>query len=174
LRNLKKGSKVNLERAMQAGARLHGHMVQGHIDQVATVTKIEEAQGSWNVEFQFQGKPKFTLVDKGSVCIDGTSLTVVSASGKNFSVSIIPYTFQHTIFSTYKPGTEVNIEFDVIGKYVERILDARKKKYVKFHRSCNISGFSCTNHFKVFINEIIYTVDCISDLCFRCCTKLFY
>lgn len=119
---LKKGSKVNLERAMQAGARLDGHMVQGHVDQTATVTKMEEQNGSWNFYFEFDKKSLFTLVNKGSVCIDGTSLTVVKSKKKKFSVSIIPYTFEHTIFSTYKIGTQVNIEFDIIGKYVERLI----------------------------------------------------
>ncbi|MBP8192234.1 MAG: riboflavin synthase [Chitinophagales bacterium] len=126
LSQLKKGSKVNLERAMQTGARLDGHMVQGHVDQTATVTKIEAQNGSWNFHFEFDKKPHFLLVNKGSVCIDGTSLTVVKSKGKNFSVSIIPYTFEHTIFSGYKTGTQVNIEFDIIGKYVERLMKLHK------------------------------------------------
>ena len=124
---LKKGYKVNLERAMQAGARLDGHMVQGHVDQTASIINIEEKDGSWNFHFEFDKKPLFTLVNKGSVCIDGTSLTVVKSKKKKFSVSIIPYTFEHTIFSTYKIGTRVNIEFDIIGKYVERLLHQLKK-----------------------------------------------
>ena len=127
LSQLKKGYKVNLERAMQAGARLDGHMVQGHIDQTASIINIEEKDGSWNFHFEFDKKPLFTLVNKGSVCIDGTSLTVVKSKKKKFSVSIIPYTFEHTIFSTYKIGTRVNIEFDIIGKYVERLLHQLKK-----------------------------------------------
>jgi riboflavin synthase len=127
LSGLKKGNKINLERAMQAGARLDGHMVQGHVDQTATITKIEEVKGSWNFYFEFDEQPKFSLVDKGSVCIDGTSLTVVKTLKKKFSVSIIPYTFEHTIFSTYKKGTKVNIEFDIIGKYVERLLALRNQ-----------------------------------------------
>ncbi len=126
LSQLKKGSKINLERAMQAGARLDGHMVQGHVDQTAIVTKIEAQNGSWNFHFEFDKKPHFSLVNKGSVCIDGTSLTVVKSKGKNFSVSIIPYTFEHTIFSGYKTGTQVNIEFDIIGKYVERLMKLHK------------------------------------------------
>ena len=127
LSQLKKGSKINLERAMQAGARLDGHMVQGHVDQTASVIIIEEQNGSWNFHFEFDKKPLFTLVNKGSVCIDGTSLTVVKSKKKKFSVSIIPYTFEHTIFSTYKIGTQVNIEFDIIGKYVERLIHQLKK-----------------------------------------------
>jgi riboflavin synthase len=102
-------------------------MVQGHVDQTATITEIKEAGGSWNFHFEFDHKPKFSLVDKGSVCIDGTSLTVVKAKHKKFSVSIIPYTYEHTIFSTYKTGAQVNIEFDVIGKYVEKLLALKKK-----------------------------------------------
>ncbi len=127
LSQLKKGYKVNLERAMQAGARLDGHMVQGHVDQTASIINIEEKDGSWNFHFEFDNKPLFTLVNKGSVCIDGTSLTIVKSKKKKFSVSIIPYTFEHTIFSTYKIGTQVNIEFDIIGKYVERLLHQLKK-----------------------------------------------
>ena len=127
LSQLNKGYKVNLERAMQAGARLDGHMVQGHVDQTASIINIEEKDGSWNFHFEFDKKPLFTLVNKGSVCIDGTSLTVVKSKKKKFSVSIIPYTFEHTIFSTYKIGTRVNIEFDIIGKYVERLLHQLKK-----------------------------------------------
>jgi riboflavin synthase len=126
LAHLKKGSKINLERAMQAGARLDGHMVQGHVDQTATVTKIESKNGSWNFYFEFNSKPHFSLVNKGSVCIDGTSLTVVKSTGKKFSVSIIPYTFEHTIFSDYQIGNQVNIEFDIIGKYVERLMKLHK------------------------------------------------
>ena len=127
LSQLKKGYKVNLERAMQAGARLDGHMVQGHVDQTASIINIEEKDGSWNFHFEFDKKPLFTLVNKGSVCIDGTSLTIVKSKKKKFSVSIIPYTFEHTIFSTYKIGTRVNIEFDIIGKYVERLIHQLKK-----------------------------------------------
>jgi riboflavin synthase len=127
LSNLKTGGKINLERAMQVGARLDGHNVQGHVDQTATIIQIEEANGSWNFYFKFDKKPLFTLVDKGSVCIDGTSLTVVKTSKRKFSVSIIPYTFEHTIFSTYEIGAQVNIEFDIIGKYVERMMKHYQK-----------------------------------------------
>lgn len=122
----KKGSKINLERAMVAGARLDGHMVQGHTDQTATVIDIKEQNGSWDFYFEFDALPKFTLVEKGSVCIDGTSLTVVTTKNKKFSVSIIPYTYEHTIFSTYTVGTQVNIEFDILGKYVERLMKQYK------------------------------------------------
>lgn len=121
------GSKINLERAMQAGARLDGHMVQGHVDQTAYITKITPKNGSWDFHFKFHKTPKFTLVNKGSVCIDGTSLTVVKATKNSFFVSIIPYTFEHTIFHTYQVGDAVNIEFDVIGKYVERLIYQYRK-----------------------------------------------
>ncbi len=126
LSKLKKGSKINLERAMLANARLDGHMVQGHVDQTAIVQKIEPQNGSWNFYFKFIDKPLFTLVEKGSVCIDGTSLTVVKSKKNKFSVSIIPYTFNHTLFSTYEVGDLVNIEFDIIGKYIERLLKKMK------------------------------------------------
>ncbi|MCB0507639.1 MAG: riboflavin synthase [Bacteroidetes bacterium] len=128
LASLKKGDKINLERAMQSNARLDGHMVQGHVDQTATIKKIQAKKGSWDIHFVFDKTPKFALVNKGSVCIDGTSLTVVKANKRNFSVSIIPYTFEHTLFSTYKIGTQVNIEFDIIGKYVERLIKQYQKK----------------------------------------------
>lgn len=127
LSRLQIGSKINLERAMQVGARLDGHHVQGHVDQTATIKAIEEANGSWYFHLKFDKKPLFTLVDKGSVCIDGTSLTVVKTDKRKFSVSIIPYTFEHTIFSTYKIGTQVNIEFDILGKYIERLMKHYQK-----------------------------------------------
>lgn len=127
LGKLKPGDKVNLERAMSAGARLDGHMVQGHVDQTAEITDINTEKGSWIFSFKFIDKPAFLLVDKGSVCIDGVSLTVVKAGKKKFSVAIIPYTYEHTIFHTYKKGDTVNIEFDVIGKYVQRMMDAYRR-----------------------------------------------
>ncbi len=125
LYNLKIGDKINVERAMSDNTRFDGHIVQGHVDQTAEIYDIEEKDGSWNFTIKFTKKPKFTLVDKGSVCIDGVSLTVVKAKKRKFIVSIIPYTFRHTLFHTYSAGTIVNIEFDVIGKYVETLI----KKY---------------------------------------------
>jgi riboflavin synthase len=127
LGKLKSGDKVNLERAMSTGTRLDGHMVQGHVDQTAEIIDITAENGSWKFSFKFEGKPTFLLVDKGSVCIDGVSLTVVKAGKKKFSVAIIPYTYEHTIFHTYKKGDTVNIEFDIIGKYVQRMMDGYKK-----------------------------------------------
>lgn len=120
------GDKLNLETAMQSNAFLDGHIVQGHVDQIAICKKIIQAEGSHIFVFKFKKKPAFTLVNKGSICIDGTSLTIVKAKKNSFSVAIIPYTIQHTIFYQYKEGSYVNIEFDIIGKYIDKILDNRK------------------------------------------------
>lgn len=121
---LKEGSLVNLERAMVLGTRLDGHLVQGHIDQTGTCTNIEEQQGSWLFRFTYDPSGNQITIQKGSVTIDGTSLTVVDSETDGFSVAIIPYTFEHTCFHTYKPGSVVNLEFDLIGKYVARLLKA--------------------------------------------------
>jgi riboflavin synthase len=125
---LEPGKQVNLERAMVAGARLDGHLVQGHVDTTAVLEKIREENGSWEFHFRFLGKPEFILVDKGSVCIDGVSLTVVKAKKKKFHVAIIPYTYEHTIFHTYKEGQIVNIEFDILGKYIQQYMNRMKEK----------------------------------------------
>lgn len=117
LGRLRVGDQVNLERAMMAGARLDGHMVQGHVDQTAGCIKREEHQGSWIFGFEHEYKDFFT-VEKGSICVNGVSLTVVNARQTGFEVAIIPYTFEHTTFNTLMPGDEVNLEFDIIGKYV--------------------------------------------------------
>lgn len=122
LHHLQIGDAVNLERAMQAGARLDGHMVQGHVDTTAEIKKIVDVDGSTEFHFKFINKPEFYLVDKGSVCIDGVSLTVVKAKKKKFHVAIIPYTLEHTIFHQYLKGDIVNIEFDIIGKYIQQYL----------------------------------------------------
>lgn len=123
---LKEGDMVNLERAMKHGDSFDGHMVQGHVDGTAILKKIKEVDGSWEFHFKFSDKPPFYLVDKGSVCIDGVSLTVVKAKKKKFHVAIIPYTFEHTLFHTYQEGRIVNIEFDIIGKYVQQYLEKVK------------------------------------------------
>jgi riboflavin synthase len=121
------GDLVNLERAMQMGARLDGHIVQGHVDQTAKCIKAEETDGSWLFRFEYApralegGSPAVTI-EKGSITIDGVSLTVVDSAENAFSVAIIPYTFEHTCFQQYVIGTKVNLEFDVIGKYVARLL----------------------------------------------------
>ncbi len=118
LNQLEVGSKVNLERCMQVGARLDGHFVQGHVDQTAVCTHIEESDGSWYYTFKYDNKTDNILVDKGSITVDGTSLTIVKAEANSFSVAIIPYTHEHTVFHTYQIGTVINLEFDVIGKYI--------------------------------------------------------
>jgi len=127
LGKLSVGDEVNLERAMVSGARLDGHMVQGHVDQTARCTRVSEEDGSWKFEFEFIGATSFLLVNKGSVCIDGVSLTVVDPNSNKFLVAIIPYTFENTIFHAYRPGSIVNIEFDVIGKYVHSYMEHYKE-----------------------------------------------
>ena len=125
LNDLVVGESVNLERAMVLGARLDGHIVQGHVDQTGTCTNIEERDGSWFFTFSYDSKLNNVTIEKGSITIDGTSLTVVGSQKDSFSVAIIPYTFEHTRFGSYKIGTRVNLEFDVIGKYVSRLLELR-------------------------------------------------
>ena len=122
LGDLRVGSLVNLERAMVMGARLDGHLVQGHVDQMATCTRVEEADGSWRYYFEYEPGPGRTTVEKGSISIDGVSLTVVDSGPGTFSVAIIPYTHENTRFGEYEAGSRVNLEFDMIGKYVERLL----------------------------------------------------
>lgn len=126
LSKLTEGDLVNLELAMKNEMRLDGHLVQGHVDQTAVCKHIEQKDGSWEFVFEFDQSPKFLLVNKGSVCIDGVSLTVVNAVQNRFSVAIIPYTYEHTIFKNYKIGSVVNIEFDIIGKYVQRHMEHYK------------------------------------------------
>jgi riboflavin synthase len=118
---LKEGDKVNLERCMKLGERLDGHIVQGHVDQTGSCTGISDENGSWKFSFSYEGKEHVT-VPKGSICINGVSLTVVDSTPGSFSVAIIPYTFEHTNFHTLKKGDAVNLEFDVIGKYVARLM----------------------------------------------------
>ena len=126
LGSLEPGSVVNLERAMVMGARLDGHLVQGHVDTTARCTRVEEQDGSWYFYFEYNDDPSHITVEKGSICVDGVSLTVVDSGPGHFSVAIIPYTYENTRFKTYEPGTVVNLEFDVIGKYVARLLELRK------------------------------------------------
>jgi riboflavin synthase len=123
LGNLKTGDLVNLERCTQIGSRLDGHIVQGHVDTTATCTKIEDIDGSWKFHFQYN-TPDVT-VEKGSVTINGVSLTVVDSLPKAFSVCIIPFTYEHTNFHALQVGDSVNLEFDIIGKYVAKLLAAR-------------------------------------------------
>ena len=122
LKHLKIGGLVNLERAMILGARLDGHIVQGHVDQTATCTGVSEHDGSWFFDFEYDPELNNVTIEKGSVTVNGTSLTVVNSKKNNFSVAIIPYTYENTNFHTFKNGTLVNLEFDVIGKYVARLL----------------------------------------------------
>lgn len=123
LGNLKVGDPVNLERGMKLGDRLDGHIVQGHVDQTATCTAVEEADGSWYFTFSYDPALSNITIEKGSVTVNGVSLTVVNSKKNEFSVAIIPYTYEHTTFYSFKVGSVVNLEFDVIGKYVKRITE---------------------------------------------------
>ncbi len=122
LGNLKIGEKTNLERAMILGSRLDGHIVQGHVDQTGSCTNIEEKDGSWFFTFEYGTDQNNVTIEKGSITVDGVSLTVVNSEKNTFSVAIIPYTYENTRFGSYKIGTVVNLEFDVIGKYVARLM----------------------------------------------------
>lgn len=121
------GSKVNLERSMMMNGRLDGHIVQGHVDQTAVCREVKEADGSWYYRFEYtfdreMAKRGYMTVDKGSVTVNGVSLTVVSPTENSFQVAIIPYTHEHTNFHQIKEGTVVNLEFDIIGKYISRMM----------------------------------------------------
>lgn len=122
LGNLKIGSKVNLERCMQMNARLDGHIVQGHVDQTAHCIAVSELDGSWEYRFVYNALNGNVTVEKGSICVNGISLTVVNSIDNEFSVFIIPYTFEHTNLQEVKIGDTVNLEFDIIGKYVARLM----------------------------------------------------
>lgn len=126
LGKLRVGDKVNLERSMMLNGRLDGHIVQGHVDQTAVCTAVQEAEGSWYFTFEYEcGKDNIT-VEKGSITVNGVSLTVVNSKRNSFQVAIIPYTYEHTNFHQIKPGTVVNLEFDIIGKYVASLLELHK------------------------------------------------
>lgn len=120
LGGLKIGDKVNLERSIRLGDRIDGHIVQGHVDQKAKCTNIIEENGSWLFSFKYKPSDNITI-EKGSVCVNGVSLTVVNSGDNNFSVAIIPYTYNHTNFNTFEVGTVVNIEFDIVGKYIGKM-----------------------------------------------------
>ncbi|MGB5499045.1 MAG: riboflavin synthase [Maribacter sp.] len=122
LGELKIGDKVNLERAMVLGSRLDGHIVQGHVDQTGKCIAVLEKEGSWFFTFEYDATQNNITIEKGSITIDGVSLTVVDSGKNTFSVAIIPYTYENTRFNAYKMGSTVNLEFDVIGKYVARIM----------------------------------------------------
>lgn len=118
--------KVNLERGMRLGDRLDGHIVQGHVDQTANCISIKEAGGSWYYTFEYESGPGNITIEKGSITVNGVSLTVVDSKDNTFSVAIIPYTYENTNFNFFKVGTKVNLEFDVVGKYVARLYAARQ------------------------------------------------
>ncbi len=122
-RHLKIGDFINLERAMVLGERLDGHIIQGHVDQTAVCTEVIEEEGSWVFSFEYDSSLNNITIEKGSVTINGTSLTVVNSKKNSFSVAIIPYTYEFTNFHTFKKGTVINLEFDVIGKYVAKLLE---------------------------------------------------
>lgn len=115
------GDKINLERAMRFGDRLDGHLVQGHVDEVATCTGVEDQNGSWLYRFAYSKDSKNITIEKGSICVNGTSLTVVGSTSHAFGVAIIPYTYEHTIFHQLQKGDLVNIEFDMVGKYIAKM-----------------------------------------------------
>ncbi|MFB0495432.1 riboflavin synthase [Mucilaginibacter sp. OAE612] len=122
LSQLKVGDPINLERCMQMNARLDGHIVQGHVDQVAVCTAFKELDGSWEYTFEYDAASGNVTVEKGSICVNGISLTVVNSHANSFSVAIIPYTFEHTNLHNVQVGSQVNLEFDIIGKYVARLM----------------------------------------------------
>ena len=122
LGTLLEGDVVNLERAMILGTRLDGHIVQGHVDQTAICKEVISRDGSWIFTFEYDSKLNNVTIEKGSITVNGVSLTVVNSKPTEFSVAIIPYTYEHTTFKNFKKGTVVNLEFDVIGKYVKRLM----------------------------------------------------
>ncbi len=120
------GKKINLERCMPANGRFDGHIVQGHVDQLGKVDRISEQDGSWIFDFSYDASKGNLTVEKGSITINGTSLTCFNSKNGSFSVAIIPYTFEHTNFHQLKVGDEVNLEFDIVGKYVQRLLKGKE------------------------------------------------
>jgi riboflavin synthase len=117
----KVGDHINLERAMKLGDRLDGHIVQGHVDQIGTCVAVQETNGSWSYTFEYDPALSNITIEKGSITVNGVSLTVVDSGKNEFSVAIIPYTYEHTNFKNFEVGTKVNLEFDVIGKYVSKL-----------------------------------------------------
>jgi len=125
LNDLKTGHIINLERGMKVGDRLDGHIVQGHVDQTATCLNITETDGSWKYTFKYDSSLNNITIEKGSITVNGVSLTVVDSKRDEFSVAIIPYTYEHTNFKNFEIGSIVNLEFDVIGKYVSRLAELK-------------------------------------------------
>lgn len=119
---LQPGDRVNLERSMRADGRFDGHIVQGHVDQVGHVTAVVDEQGSWRFDFGYNPGQENITVEKGSICVNGVSLTCFNSRDGAFSVAIIPYTFEHTTFGLLRAGDTVNLEFDILGKYVQRLM----------------------------------------------------
>ncbi len=131
LGDLHEGSLVNVERCMRMNGRLDGHIVQGHVDCTAECVELEEVEGSTYFKFRYASDPElvkkgYVTVEKGSVCVNGVSLTVCDSEADSFRVAIIPYTFEHTNFKEIKPGSRVNLEFDIIGKYISRMMDLKQ------------------------------------------------
>ena len=122
LGDLKIGQKVNLERCMAANARFDGHIVQGHVDLTGICTEITDQNGSWEYRFSYPKSSGHVTVEKGSICVNGTSLTVVDSQDDSFTVCIIPYTYEHTIFHQLSVGDRVNLEFDILGKYIKKLM----------------------------------------------------
>lgn len=125
LGQLRNGNLVNIERCMKLGDRLDGHIVQGHVDLKGTCVKKESLDGSWRFHFAYPIHSGHVTVEKGSICINGVSLTVVDSGPGSFSVAIIPYTYEHTQFKELEVGMEVNLEFDILGKYIARLMESR-------------------------------------------------
>ena len=122
LGDLKLGQKVNLERCMAVNARFDGHIVQGHVDLTGVCTEIKDQQGSWEYRFSYPKTSGHVTVEKGSICVNGTSLTVVDSQDDSFTVCIIPYTYEHTVFHQLSIGDRVNLEFDILGKYIKKLM----------------------------------------------------
>ena len=122
LGRLQVGSRVNLERCMPANGRFDGHIVQGHVDQTAVCTNVADMGGSWLFDFRYDPTVGNVTVEKGSICINGVSLTVFNSEADSFRVTIIPYTYEHTTFRDLRPGDVVNLEFDIVGKYIKKML----------------------------------------------------
>ncbi len=122
---LQLGDLVNVERCLPMNGRIDGHLVQGHVDSIAICNRIDAIDGSWVFEFGYDPGPGRITVEKGSICVNGVSLTVVDSGVSSFSVAIIPYTYEHTNFNTMRVGSKVNLEFDILGKYVQKILSSR-------------------------------------------------
>lgn len=128
LDRLQEGDLVNLERSMRPDALLDGHIVQGHVDQTAVCSAVEEADGSWYYTFEYDPSQGNVTVEKGSIAVNGVSLTVVNSQNGSFQVAIIPYTHEHTNFHTIRRGTTVNLEFDIVGKYITRLMQQYRNK----------------------------------------------